>query len=445
MNAAVQRAVAACSVIVLGVSPAGAQTPGLIPAGASGSTMTVAPSMASAYAEAAEPGHIAAACPTDGCRHGLTCTQVFPPGGDSWFRAEYLLWWIRDANVPPLVTTGSPFDPIPGALGQPGTVVLTDDELDYGSLNGARFTFGTWLDDCRTHGVELGYFFLEEGSDHFSAASPGSPILGRPFFDVSTGTPSVEYAALPGVVADDIQIRSDSQFMGAELNGLCNLWCETACGCEPRGYRGDLIYGFRYLDLDEGLGIGEQAILLTDLPAGRVFPTSPAPAGTQLAIFDQFETQNRFYGGQLGMRWEARRGRTFVWLLGKVGLGSTHQEVRITGQSTANIPGVGVQRFSGGELTQPTNIGDYDRDRFSVVPEVGLTLGYQATDRLSLLAGYTFIYWSNVVRPGDQIDTGVNTSQRFGGALVGDPRPAFSFRETDFWAHGLSLGAAYTF
>ena len=427
------------------VASAAAQTPEISPAAASRPTASFTPSLAAAYAEAADHGPAGASCPTGGCRHCLSCTQVFPPGGDCWFRAEYLLWWIRDANVPPLVTTGSPADAVPGAIGQPGTVVLTDDELDYGSLSGARFTLGTWLDDCRTHGVELGYFFLEEGSDDFSAASPGSPVLGRPFFDVGAGTPSVELGAFPGVVAGRIDVRSDSQFMGAELNGLCNLWCEKACGCEPRGHRGDFIYGFRYLDLDESLAVSEQATLLTSLPAGRVFPTMPAPAGTQLGVFDQFETQNRFYGGQVGMRWEARRGRTFVWLLGKVALGSTHQEVRISGESFANIPGSGVQRFPGGELAQPTNIGEYDRDRFSVVPEIGVTLGYQATDRLSLLAGYTFIYWSNVVRPGDQIDTGVNVSQRFGGTLVGPARPAFAFDETDFWAHGLSLGAAYNF
>src|SRR5262245_40825308 len=42
-----------------------------------------------------------------------------------WAGCDYLLWWIkRPAEPIPLVTTGDPKSPIPGAFGQPGTMVL---------------------------------------------------------------------------------------------------------------------------------------------------------------------------------------------------------------------------------------------------------------------------------------------------------------------------------
>jgi hypothetical protein len=63
--------------------------------------------------------------------------------------------------------------------------------------------------------------------------------------------------------------------------------------------------------------------------------------------------------------------------------------------------------------------------------------------------GYTFLYWSQVVRPGNQIDTTVNTTQvpthpEF-GPLTGPAQPMVPFRTTDFWAQGISLGVEVTF
>jgi hypothetical protein len=46
----------------------------------------------------------------------------------------------------------------------------------------------------------------------------------------------------------------------------------------------------------------------------------------------------------------------------------------------------------------------------SFVPEAGIDVGYQLTRHLRAKAGYTFIYWTDVVRPGDQIDPTTNNS-----------------------------------
>jgi hypothetical protein len=120
--------------------------------------------------------------------------------------------------------------------------------------------------------------------------------------------------------------------------------------------------------------------------------------------------------------------------------------VRISGTTVITEPGL-APNVQGGLLALPTNIGTYSRDRFSVVPEIGVNVGCQVTNRLRVFAGYTFLYWSNVVRPGDQIDTTINPTQLPSaagpGTLVGPARPAFAFHETGFWAQGINVGVQF--
>jgi hypothetical protein len=65
-------------------------------------------------------------------------------------------------------------------------------------------------------------------------------------------------------------------------------------------------------------------------------------------------------------------------------------------------------------------------------------------------AGYDVIYISNVVRPGDQIDTTLNFTSNpvingVGTTLTGPARPAPQFNGSSFWAQGVKLGASYAF
>ena len=89
-----------------------------------------------------------------------------------------------------------------------------------------------------------------------------------------------------------------------------------------------------------------------------------------------------------------------------------------------------------------SNIEEFQRDDFAVVPEPGVTPGYQLTSSLRLLLGHSFIYWSLVARPGDQIVLDLNKDflpsafEPFAGPL----RPKFVFRDTDFWVQGTNVG-----
>ena len=83
------------------------------------------------------------------------------------------------------------------------------------------------------------------------------------------------------------------------------------------------------------------------------------------------------------------------------------------------------------------------------MPEGQLNLGWQLRPNVYATVGYTFLYWSNVLRPGNQIDRNVNaslipTSQDFGRGNTQGP-PNFSFHGSDFWAQGLNFGLLFSF
>ena len=364
--------------------------------------------------------------------------------GRVWGSAEVLFWRIKAGGVPPLVTTGTPDSG--GTLGAPGTTTLVGDSLGYGTRAGGRFAAGGWLGcDCRL-GVEGGYFFLGGGGNGTSSTSSGadgSAVLGRPFFNVVSGVQDVEVVALPGVAGGTVRTSSGSNLQGADLNLLWNACCQPVCcptdccptDCGPTAcsnaiaFRWYAFAGPRWLQLRENVVVAERV------------ETDPASA---FVVVDRFDTRNTFFGGQLGARAELQRGRWFVNLLGKVAIGDTRQEVRISGTTVITQADAAPVVQPGGLLAQPTNSGTHTRDRFAVVPEVNFNVGFQATPYLRVFAGYTFLYWSSVVRPGDQIDSGVNPTQLASaagpGQLVGPARPAFAFRTTDFWAQGVNLG-----
>jgi hypothetical protein len=128
------------------------------------------------------------------------------------------------------------------------------------------------------------------------------------------------------------------------------------------------------------------------------------------------------------------------------------QHVDVTGVFRTNFfTGSAVQSFAGGLFAQPTNIGSHRRDVFAVVPEAGVNVGFRLTSWASIVAGYTFLYASNVARPGNQIDRVINPTQSGAidltnpATLVGTARPRFKFEGSDFWAHGLNAGLAFQF
>jgi hypothetical protein len=362
-----------------------------------------------------------------------------------WASTDYLLWWTKGAAIPPLVVSNLPAAHTSG-IGPDTTILLGNSNINYGATSGVRFALGFWIDDNQTVGLEGGGLFLDARSNNFSAGNgngfiTGGPTIERPFFDVVRGIESSElvdgFAFKTGIV----NAQFSSRLAGGEINGIFNA-------CSGCGYRVDLLAGFRYLQLNDGLGITENSSVVLNIPF---------QGGNTFALLDQFDTTNRFYGGQFGVRGEVRHGRLVAEFTAKLALGTVDEIVDINGGSILRFTGGLVAPSSvppttvvGGLLALPTNIGHHTQSRFAAMPEAGLNVGYQLMDCLRVYVGYDLLYLSNAVRPGDQIDLGINTSQV--GALHGNPsanvspaRPAFSFNQTDFWAQGIRFGVALRF
>ena len=263
--------------------------------------------------------------------------------------------------------------PLPGAVGQSRPAPAGVIEPGQGGACPAP-RFRAWAS-----GEPLLWFVSPAGGLDYGPSAGGRVAAGlvKPGGDLGVEVDGL----LPGrATAHAGAAGSSSQVWGAEANLLGG-----ACGNERFGL--DVLGGLRYLALDEDLGL-----------------TQAAGAGGATEA-DSFRTRNQFFGGQFGSQMEVRWGRLYTNLLGKVAVGNVHQEVRQA------------------------------HDDFGVVPEVNVNVGYQVRPGLRLYAGYSFLYLSDVARPGDQA---VSAAQVPAAQVVGNPL----FNHSDFWAQGVNFGVA---
>jgi hypothetical protein len=375
---------------------------------------------------------------------GLSSAEPASDPTHVWVSADYLLWWMKKGPLStPLVTTGSTDDPVPGALGQPGTRVLFgNSNLNYDTTSGLRLAAGVWLPDRPYLGIEGSFFALERRSVSFTATSDanGEPLIARPVVSALDGSEFAYLDASPGVATGGVNITSTSRLRNFDLS-------LAACLTDQCDLTLTLLAGFRYLDLQEDLRILDS---ISPQQAGvYLFQTGPADPPSTLNIFDSFSTINRFYGAQFGGRLNWAQGGFDLSVTGKLALGVNQAQITVAGNTSLVTPGADTVTGPGGILAQPTNSGRVFRNQFSVVPELDINLGYQITRHLKAVVGYNFLYWTNLARPGEQIDRTVNFTQvqidpTF-GPLTGPARPALTPRFSDFWATGFNFGIEIQF
>jgi hypothetical protein len=369
-------------------------------------------------------GPVEAGCGGCGCLGGYAGGY----GGDSsyclWTDFEYLLWWSKNGQTPPLATVGVPATL--GILNTPGTVpVIGGSDFTHEDMSGLRFTLGAWVNQYQDLGVEATVFVLEsDTSDHGVATTnaANARVLAQPFVDARTGLESVQVLGGPGLGAGGVFASDTLRFWGADLDAIINL-------CMGRRYRIDLLAGARYLNVEDTLSVASMTT-----PAGG--------GGTQINRRDDFGAFTNYVGGQIGLRTELNWSYFFVNAVGKLSAGSSHEEVKIGGTTLAAVPTAPPVVVPGGFLGLGTNSGKFSRDEFAVAPEVGFNVGAQLTDCIRVYAGYTFLYLNRAVRAGDQIDRTLNLTQQpgLGGVLLGAPRPVPVLSDTDFWVQGLNFG-----
>ena len=127
-------------------------------------------------------------------------------------------------------------------------------------------------------------------------------------------------------------------------------------------------------------------------------------------------------------------------MLAKLAIGQMQQTVSVNGNTSVTVPGGTTTTSQGGVLALGTNIREETRNDFAVMPELGFNLHWQVSDLWRANFGYTFMYVSNVVGPGDQIDTNLDPNQ-FPPPTAVNPRfPQPLFENDDLWIQGLTAG-----
>ena len=360
------------------------------------------------------------------------------PGGtcgvpSRWYGgAEYLLYWMKSYATPPLVTVG----PVGsgGFLGNPGvTTLFGDSPISANPRHGGRISLGYWLSP--KWAIEANAFFLGTTGEHFAVASEQFPnsILARPFFSLNQNREFAEQIGNPNTFAGFVQVDTKSFLFGYDVNARRRLW-------ESCNNKFDVLVGYRYLDLTESLTIREQPRGLAGAPAPFV--------GVEQSLTDRFRTSNQFHGGQVGAIFEHTSGRWSFDVKTKVALGVSVQSTDINGGINTVAGNVAPDRV-GGLLALNSNIGHYTRSTFAVVPEVNLNVGYDVTSHLRAFVGYNFLYWSDVARPGAQIDRTLDenripnfTMNRTVPAATSS-RPVGQVESESFWVQGINFGLLF--
>ena len=375
------------------------------------------------------------------------------PQQTAWLSAGYSFMWLQEGPQPfPLAI-----------VGPPASRTIGGSNIDFGTFNGMKADGGFWFDQCHRTGVYFGGFFTEQRSVSDSATSDalGSPAISRPYIDALRGTNLIQAVSIPGFVAGGFGFNADARLLGAEAGLLRNLY-------ECQSYTVNMLLGYRYLDLDENLELTQISRNIDGSPIPyAALPGNLGQSAAAVLIQDRFHTRNSFFGGTIGFDYEYRIGRLSAGLVYKVSLGTNHENVEIIGQTSAAD---GSNSVSGGLLAVPgiparignvngmpvlipalpnANFGRNTNNRFVVVPEVGLKLGWQLTDSFRLISGADFLYMNDVARPGSQIDPVVN--QRYVpvsplyGTTAGPVSPTFTYRSDSFYAFGVNFGCEFKY
>lgn len=340
-----------------------------------------------------------------------------------WSSYELLLWWRRGAGLPPLVTTDPTTESSDTAGILPGATILYGGVTETGPMQaGGRLDFGWWLDPGQCWGIGDRFYGIGREKGEFRINNLDNPVLAVPFFNITDNDGDALLVAYPGLRTGEIFVRNSSEVFGNDLYARM-LFCRGCWG------RIDLLTGYSFARMNEDFQMTSDSTVVG----------GDQQVGTQLRVFDRFSTRNEFHGGILGFsgNWDCGGCWTWNWLA-RMAIGNMRESASVSGftQITANG---NTQTSQTGLFATANNSGTFTRNEFTAITELGLTLGYKVSPCTQLTIGYTFMYWNDVLRPGNLIDTSIGTSTAAG------TRPDFTFQHSDFWAQGINLGLTKEF
>jgi hypothetical protein len=345
-------------------------------------------------------------------------------------RAEVPLFWRRGIGLPPLVTTATAGTPsnIAGQLGQSSTqILLGNSVVGQEAQAGVRITVGGWLDPTAYRGVMFRYTNAGDQTNDFNFTSTSTPILARPFNNITTGTsvPDTQLVAYPNDRTGNIQVSTRSEISGFDVAFRRLAYCD-------RFTRVDWLAGYQHNHISENLNIATNT---------TVVGGTPPLTGTSIAVSDSVTTNNNFNGGFLGVMSSRQFACWNFETMFRLGMGSLERQINMVGSTVTTSATGSVTTEAQGLLVRNTNNQPFQDSTFIVVPEVGLNAGYSLTTNLDFLIGYNYLMLPKVAQPGRQLDTTVNLSDPLTGAL----RPQLTLDTQKYWLHSLNLGMQWRY
>ena len=389
-----------------------------------------------------------------------------------YFGADYLLWATKSMDVNyPLVTT-SAFSDL-GVLGRPTTTAVrgAHDDFGFDASNGFRAWVGWSFDDSGMFGTELDGFWLTKrgNQDLFPGNSGGLPVLAVPFYDVNVGAQGSYIVSFPGINSGNIRLDTQTRSAGGEVNLTYNLYPAAegpggltlfagVCAFQLKE-RLDFITNSQTFGVPPG-GVVPPGLLPPPTGGASFFPGAggvfagtffgPALAPYTVTTADLIRTHNDFIGGNVGFRGDIGWGNWVFQATGKIAAGYMRQRIDIMGYSNLTTSTNLTSTQPGGLFDLPNDLGRARKDRFAILPEGGINVGYQLTSWLRMNAGYTYLWTNTVLRPTTSLTPVFNpnlipVSPTFNGSAPGTFVPRDVLRSTDFHLHGFNAGITISF
>ena len=364
---------------------------------------------------------------------------------NSWLRLDYQLW---DSKRPGSRLLGSPiqsvdnprmpFNVTPPGGGAPLGVATVPavDSISLRDVNGMRATLGLRMVQGT---LETNVFGFKENSDSFSVPDLGAQDFGPSEGD---GPPQLPvFAATSTLVNGEIgnnQFLYDHSFGARYAQDLWGTGFNyvVAPSSEGPGLKVMPIFGFRYLEINEGLfqrgvfngGFDGIVDFGEDLNSnGRLDPGEDTNEDgvLDLGLVSSIDSvvNNELFVPQLGVRIELQHQWFVLGFEPKLALGLNRYEGEV---STNQL------RSFDDPLTSAAVRGN----RFAQVADFRFYAKVHPSDRMSIFVAYDIMVVGGVSRAYDNVyynDNGSGTPPAF------DARPGFE----NFWWQGLTVGGEF--
>ena len=344
-----------------------------------------------------------------------------------WVSGEYQILWSQNANVPSLIERvpaefiGTGGNTFPAENKQ--TLFPQRRDQRYDNINSYAVSGGVRIQPQLA--IDGNFFMTEKVKDGASAGGsglPGTDGVARGYIQAGSGNNISLFVAQPGQYSGSVAVNSNLRAWGADSN---LRWDSYHFFVD----RTELLVGVRYFDLAEQMAIND---------------SSTFADGSRLAVHDDFQTRNKFYGGQVGFH---SRIYGTVWSLdfiNKYAIGGVQQEVRAIGSNSIFSPSGVEDREVGGLYARGSNLGSFSRNKFAVAAESSLLVGYNVTQNVRLHVGYHASWISSVIRAPEVIDpvvndTGVRYITQQSQSIANSPEFKWN-RASDFFLQGISFG-----